>query len=92
MKVEAKSRSEGEGIKKVELEGWVKIENKSLGMAEAQGSRPPPTLPLSAVQAGRNHLNEYITPPPPPMTGIDERYSQNVKQRSCADVNFSYRR
>ena len=36
----------------------------------------PSSLPLRVVKAGRNHLNEEITPLLP--TGIGERYSQTI--------------
>jgi hypothetical protein len=48
------------------------------------GCRPPPTpLPLRVAKAGRNNLNNTITPLLLP-TGIGELYSQTI---SCADVN-----
>ncbi len=48
------------------------------------GCRPPPPtpLPLRVAKAGRNNLNNEITPLLP--TWIGERYSQTI---SCADVN-----
>ncbi len=52
--------------------------------AHPQGADPPPTpLPLRVAKAGRNNLNNEITPLLLP-TGIGERYSQTI---SCADVN-----
>jgi hypothetical protein len=36
----------------------------------------PPPLPLLVAKAGRNHLNEEITPPLP--TGIGEQYSRQT--------------
>ncbi len=40
------------------------------------GGRPPPLIPLSVAKAGRNHLNEEITPLLP--TGIGKRYTQTI--------------
>jgi hypothetical protein len=43
---------------------------------ESQGADPPPPLPLQIATAGKNHLNEEITPLLP--TGMDERYIQTM--------------
>jgi hypothetical protein len=45
-------------------------------LGKATGYRPPPTLPRRVAKAGRNHLNEEITPLVP--TGIGEVYSQTI--------------
>jgi hypothetical protein len=56
---------------------------------DPQGADPHPP-PLRVGKAGRNHLNEEITPLLP--TGIGERYSQtmHVKLRTSSDLNSSY--
>jgi hypothetical protein len=41
-----------------------------------QGADPPPPTSYTRGKAGRNHLNEEITPLLP--TGIGERFSQNI--------------
>ncbi len=55
---------------------------------------PTPPLPLRVAKAGRNHLNEEITPLLP--TGIGQQYSLAISNlghatplRGCADVNSS---
>jgi hypothetical protein len=42
-----------------------------------QGADPHPSS--TRGKAGRNHLNEEVTPPPPP-TGIGKRFSQTIYQ------------
>jgi hypothetical protein len=57
----------------------------------SQEADPPP--PLQVAMAGKNHLNEEITPLLP--TGIGERYCQTISiydmQRSYADMNSPYK-
>ncbi len=53
-----------------------------LSVIISPGAGPPP-LPLRVGKAGRNHLNEEITPPPLP-TAIGERYSQTISNLGLA--------
>jgi hypothetical protein len=50
----------------------------------------PPPLPLHVATAGKNHLNEEITPLLIP-NRIGVRYCQTISNLSCADVNSPYK-
>jgi hypothetical protein len=50
--------------------------SSSVSPSNPQGADPPPHAPLHVVTAGKNHLNEEITPLLP--TGIGERYGQTI--------------
>jgi hypothetical protein len=58
-------------------------------VGHTQGADPPPPPPLLAIaiaiaMAGKNHLNEEITPLLP--TGIGERYSQTISNLGHAGL------